>query len=129
MKNDAIKYTKTHEWVKREGNVAVIGVSEFAQSALGDVVYVSEIKSGTEVKSGDMIATIDSVKVSAELYAPVSGRVLEFNNKLIANPELVNNDAVGAGWIVKIAPSSPDEWDVLLSADDYMALVGGTKQE
>ena len=123
--DDKCLYTSTHEWALRvSDNVVAIGVTDYAQHALGDIVYVSEANVGGSVKSGDQVGIIDSVKVSAELYSPVSGKIIEFNAKLSDSPELINNDPYIDGWIVKVEISEPSELSSLMTAAQYKELVG-----
>ena len=117
-----LKYTKDHEWVRAEGTEAYIGVTEFAQQELGDIVYVDINTVGQDLDAETVFGTIEAVKTVSDLFMPVKGTVLEINSKLDANPELVNSDPYGDGWIIKVALSSPVEG--LLSADDYAGLVG-----
>ena len=117
-----LKYTKDHEWIKISGNDALIGITEFAQQELGDIVYVDIEKIGDEVTAEEVFGTIEAVKTVSDLFMPVKATVLEVNSKLDANPELVNSDPYGDGWIIKVALSAPIEG--LLSADDYAGLVG-----
>jgi glycine cleavage system H protein len=118
-----LKYTKDHEWVRVEGDVAFVGITEFAQRELGDIVYVDINTVGSEVSEGDVFGTVEAVKTVSDLFMPVTGTVLEINAALDANPEMVNQDPYGDGWMVKIA-LDPIAVDVLLSADDYKALIG-----
>jgi len=119
-----LKYTKDHEWIKVEGNTAIIGITDFAQRELGDIVYLDIDKVGQAVKQHDVFGTVEAVKTVSDLFMPVSGQVAEFNSALEAAPELVNSDPYGQGWIIKATMSTPAEADDLLSADDYKALIG-----
>ena len=119
-----LKYTKDHEWVKIEGNEATIGITEFAQRELGDIVYVDINTVGKEVSMEDVFGTVEAVKTVSDLFMPVSGKVTEFNSKLDANPELVNSDPYGEGWMVKITISDSSQLASLLSAEDYATQVG-----
>ncbi|MCD6661420.1 MAG: glycine cleavage system protein GcvH [Lentimicrobium sp.] len=119
-----LKYTKEHEWIKVEGDVALIGVTEYAQSELGDIVFIEVETVGETLSAGDTFGTIEAVKTVSDLYLPVSGEILEFNESLNSSPELVNSDAFGEGWIIKIKLSNPAELDSLLSADAYAELIG-----
>ena len=118
------RYTKDHEWVKLDGTSAVVGITDHAQSALGDIVYVEVPKIGTHVEQGKSFAVVESVKAASEIYAPVSGEVVEANGALTATPELLNSDPHVAGWIAKIKLSVPEEIDRLLSPTDYQAYLG-----
>lgn len=119
-----LRYTKDHEWVKVEGSVATIGITEFAQSELGDIVFVELESEGTEVSKDDVFGTVEAVKTVSELFAPVAGSITALNEQLEATPEVVNEDPYGAGWMVKIEMSNPAEVDDLLTADAYAEMVG-----
>jgi glycine cleavage system H protein len=119
-----LKYTKDHEWIRVEGNVGTIGVTDHAQGELGDVVYVDITKNGEAVSAGDSFGSIEAVKTVADLYAPVSGTIIEVNEAINGAPESVNKDPYGAGWIVKIELSNPSELDGLMGVDAYKATVG-----
>jgi glycine cleavage system H protein len=119
-----LKYTKDHEWVAISGNEATIGITDFAQRELGDIVYVDINSVGTEVSKEEVFGTIEAVKTVSDLYMPVTGTVLSINEDLNNSPELVNADPYAKGWIIKITISDVAELDGLLSADDYKALVG-----
>jgi glycine cleavage system H protein len=118
-----LKYTKDHEWVKIEGDVATVGITDFAQRELGDIVYIDINTIGSDVAEGDVFGTVEAVKTVSDLFMPLSGKVLEVNAQLDANPELVNQDPYGDGWMVKISLSQTDS-EGLLSSDAYQALVG-----
>ena len=114
------KYTKTHEWVEViEGNKARVGITEHAQEALGDIVYIDLPEIGKEVKKGEELASIESVKSAEDIYAPVSGKVIAVNEELKDKPELVNEDAEGKGWIVEMEMSDPSELDDLMTKEEY----------
>ena len=119
-----LKYTKDHEWVKLEGTTATIGITEFAQGELGDIVYVDINSVGKEVSKEDVFGTVEAVKTVSDLFMPVTGTVAEINKALDSQPELVNSDPYGDGWMVKIIVANAADVDGLLSADDYKALVG-----
>ncbi len=119
-----LKYTQTHEWVLVEGNIATIGITDHAQSELGDVVFVDISESLTEVKKGEAIGTIEAVKTVADIIAPLSGKVVEVNKSINNHPEDVNKDPYGAGWLIKVEMSNPDELNELLDAESYKQLVG-----
>ncbi|MFN5704226.1 MAG: glycine cleavage system protein GcvH [bacterium] len=119
-----LKYTKDHEWVRVEGNTAYIGITDFAQRELGDIVYVDINSVGKTVNKEEVFGTVEAVKTVSDLYMPVSGEVLEVNANLDANPELVNSDPYGDGWMVKINLSNAADVDSLLSADDYQGVIG-----
>jgi len=118
-----LKYTKDHEWIRVEGDTALIGITEFAQRELGDIVYVDINTVGQTVNAGDIFGTVEAVKTVSDLYMPLTGEVLEVNGKLEGNPELVNSDPYGEGWMVKISISG-NAHESLLSADDYKTLTG-----
>ncbi len=124
---DELYYTKSHEWVKVEGEKATIGITDFAQSELQDIVYVELPEVGKHINKGEILCSIDSVKSSAEVYAPVSGEIVEVNEKLSSEPELINKDPYGEGWIVVIKLSNTDEISELLSAKEYQEMIEGEK--
>lgn len=119
-----LKYTKDHEWVSVEGDVATIGITDFAQSELGDIVYVEIETVGETMDQEEVFGSVEAVKTVSDLFMPVSGEILEFNDALEANPEAVNKDAYGEGWMIKVRLSNPSEIDGLLDAAGYQALVG-----
>ncbi|MDI6767918.1 MAG: glycine cleavage system protein GcvH [Bacteroidota bacterium] len=119
-----LKYTKEHEWIKIEGNTGLVGITEFAQGELGDVVFVELPQVGKQVKQGDSFGTIEAVKAVSDLYAPVSGEVLESNNELEKVPELVNKEPYGKGWLIKLKLTKKVELDNLLDAKAYQNLIG-----
>ena len=121
---EGLKYTDDHEWVKVEGNVGIIGVTDHAQSELGDVVYVDIDEDLESIEKGNDFGTIEAVKTVADLYAPVSGKVLEVNTSINDNPEIVNSDPYGKGWMIKIELSDPYELESLMDVDAYKAHVG-----
>ena len=114
-----LKYTKDHEWVKLEGDIATIGITEFAQSELGDIVYVEVETVGETMAQEEVFGSVEAVKTVSDLFLPMSGEIIEFNDALEANPELVNNDPYGAGWMVKVRVSDPSEFEALLDAAAY----------
>lgn len=118
-----LKYDKEHEWVRVEGDAAFIGISDFAQDQLGEVVYVDLPSVGDELVAGETFGEIESVKSVSELYAPISGTVVEVNDELDGSPETINSDPYGSGWMVKVQMGDPSEVDGLMSADDYEAFV------
>lgn len=118
-----LKYTKDHEWIRVEGDVATVGVTDFAQGELGDIVYVEIETVGETLDKEEVFGTIEAVKTVSDLFMPVSGEILEFNEELEGNPEAVNNDPYGQGWMIKIKISDASELDDLLSADAYSELV------
>ena len=118
-----LKYTKEHEWIRVEGEEAVVGITDYAQSQLGDIVFVECETVGDALEAGETFGTIEAVKTVSDLYLPVAGEVLEFNEELEGDPELVNKDPYGKGWIVKIKISDETELDGLLNADAYKAII------
>ncbi|PKL78534.1 MAG: glycine cleavage system protein H [Ignavibacteriae bacterium HGW-Ignavibacteriae-4] len=118
-----LKYTDDHEWVRLEGNIATVGVTDHAASELGDVVYI-DIEMDGAVSKGDTIGTIEAVKTVADMFSPVSGTITEINTSLNDNPEVVNNDAYGDGWIVKIELTDATELDGLMNASSYKESIG-----
>jgi glycine cleavage system H protein len=118
---DELKYTKDHEWIKVEGEMATIGITEYAQNELGDIVYIEVNTVGETLEQEETFGTIEAVKTVSDLFMPVSGEIVEFNEELESNPELVNKDPFGAGWIVKVRLTDPTEVDHLLDADAYKA--------
>lgn len=121
---DDLKYTKDHEWVKADGNMATIGITDFAQGELGDIVYVDITTAGQSLVSGDVFGTVEAVKTVSDLFMPVTGKVAELNKNLETNPESVNKDPYGAGWMVRVDMSNPAELDGLMTATDYRKMVG-----
>ena len=118
-----LKYTNDHEWVKVNGDEAIVGITDFAQSELGDIVFVDIQTEGETLKKGETFGTIEAVKTVADAFMPVSGEVVEVNGELEGAPETVNNDPYGKGWMIKIKISDPAEISELLSAEQYKALV------
>ncbi|MGA8853983.1 MAG: glycine cleavage system protein GcvH [Christiangramia sp.] len=119
-----LKYTKDHEWVKIEGDIATIGVTDFAQGELGDIVYVEVETLDETLEKEEVFGTVEAVKTVSDLYMPLSGEIIEFNDSLEDEPEKVNEDPYGEGWMIKIKLSDTSELDALLSADDYKEVVG-----
>ncbi|HID93801.1 MAG TPA: glycine cleavage system protein GcvH [bacterium (Candidatus Stahlbacteria)] len=122
-----LKYAKTHEWIRIEGETATIGITDYAQSELSDIVAVELPKVGKVAKKDKSIATIEAVKAVSDVYSPVSGEVIEVNEKLVNSPELINKEPYGEGWILKIKVKDPKELDTLLTADDYERLIKESK--
>ena len=120
---EGLKYSESHEWVKVEGNVAVIGVSDFAQKEMGDITYVDLPEVGDEVVAGEEFGALESVKAASDLFSPVSGEVIEVNEELADTPEKVNEDAYAA-WIIKVEMADPSQVDALLDAAAYKSLIG-----
>jgi glycine cleavage system H protein len=118
-----LKYTKDHEWVRIDGDVATVGITEFAQSELGDIVYVEIETEGETIKAEEVFGSIEAVKTVSDLFMPVSGEITEFNEALEAAPEVVNSDPYGDGWMIKIKITDPSELDALLDATDYSNVI------
>lgn len=121
---EALKYTKDHEWIKIEGDVATVGITEFAQRELGDIVFVDIDTVGKALQTNDVFGTVEAVKTVSDLFLPLSGTVTEFNSSLDTAPEAVNQDPYGAGWMVKMTIANQDDVANLLDAAGYKALVG-----
>lgn len=119
-----LKYTKDHEWVKVDGDIATVGITEFAQSELGDIVFVEIETEGEELEREEVFGSVEAVKTVSDLFMPLTGEVVEFNTGIEEKPELVNQDPYGKGWMIKIKMSNPSEVDDLLSADAYKETVG-----
>ncbi len=119
-----LKYTKDHEWIKIEGEVATIGITDFAQGELGDIVYVEIETVGDTIDNGEVFGTVEAVKTVSDLFMPVSGEVIAFNEALESEPELVNSDPYGEGWMIKVKMSDTTEVDKLLEASSYQELIG-----
>lgn len=122
------KYSKEHEWVLVEGTVATVGITDYAQDQLGDIVFVELPAIGDKVSKEDAFGVVESVKAVSDIYAPVSGKVLEVNDDLPENPEMLNEDAYGDGWIIKIEMSDPDELADLMNAAEYEEYVAEEKE-
>ncbi|MDE0471025.1 MAG: glycine cleavage system protein GcvH [Ekhidna sp.] len=118
-----LKYTKDHEWVKIAGDIATVGITDFAQGELGDIVYVEIETEGERLAAGEVFGTVEAVKTVSDLFMPVSGEVIEINEALESNPEIVNTDPYGEGWMIKIKIS--EQGDHMISAEDYSSEVGG----
>jgi glycine cleavage system H protein len=119
-----LKYTKDHEWVKIEGDTAIVGITDFAQSELGDIVFVDVESVDEELNVGDVFGSVEAVKTVSDLYLPVSGKVIEFNEELESEPELVNTDPYGKGWIIKLKIANDADQSELLSAEQYQEVIG-----
>ena len=119
-----LKYTEDHEWIRVEGDVVIVGVTDFASGELGDIVYVEVDTLDEVIGQSDVFGTIEAVKTVSDLFSPVSGEVIEFNESLEDTPELINEDPYGEGWIVKIKMDNPDEIESLLSAEKYAEITG-----
>ena len=119
-----LKYTKDHEWIKIDGDIATIGITDFAQGELGDIVYVEVETEGETLAQEETFGSVEAVKTVSDLFMPVSGEVIEFNSDLESQPEVVNNDPYEAGWMIKVKMSDISEVDGLLSAEEYQNLIG-----
>lgn len=116
---EGLKYSKEHEWVRVEGDIAIIGITDFAQSELGDIIYVDIETVGEELNANEIFGSVEAVKTVSDLFLPISGEVLEVNEKLTDEPELVNTDAYGEGWMIKMKISDASELDTLMDAKAY----------
>jgi len=126
---DNLRYTKDHEWARIEDDEVVVGITEYAQDALGDVVYVELPEIGTETKQGEGFGVVESVKAVSDLYSPLSGTVTDTNESLSDNPELINEDPYGDGWIIRLQASEKSEFDSLLDAEAYTKFVKELEDE
>jgi glycine cleavage system H protein len=119
-----LRYTKDHEWIKLDGNIATVGITDFAQKELGDIVYLEVETIGKELEAGAVFGTVEAVKTVSDLFLPVSGTITELNPALNSSPELVNNDPYGEGWMIKMTVKNPADVDALLDAPAYEAITG-----
>ena len=119
-----LKYTKDHEWVILEGNIATVGITDFAQSELGDIVYVEVVTLDETLDKDEVFGTVEAVKTVSDLFLPMSCKIIEFNDGLSDAPESINESPYEQGWIIKVEVSNPDEINELLNSDDYSALIG-----
>jgi glycine cleavage system H protein len=119
-----LKYTKDHEWISIDGDIATVGITEFAQSELGDIVYVEVETLDQELDKDEVFGTVEAVKTVSDLFLPLSGEIIEFNDSLESDPEKVNSDPYGDGWMIKIKIGNVSEIDELLSNEDYASLIG-----
>lgn len=119
-----LKYTKDHEWIKIEGNIATIGITDFAQGELGDIVYVDVDTVDDEISGGDVFGSVEAVKTVSDLFLPISGKVIEFNAALEDQPELLNTEPYGNGWIIKLEIAEGVDQSELLSAEEYQSIIG-----
>lgn len=119
-----LKYTKDHEWVRVEGDTAIVGITDFAQRELGDIVYVEVETEGETLDAEEVFGTVEAVKTVSDLFLPVSGEITSFNKKLEDNPELVNTDPYGEGWMIRVKIANPSELDNLLNSEAYRELIG-----
>lgn len=124
MVPNELKYTKDHEWIKVDGNTGIIGITDYAQGELGDVVFVDIAEDLSEIKSGEAFGTIEAVKTVSDLFAPCDGKVIEINSSLADDPQKVNSDPYGEGWLIKIEISDPSQLDSLLDAEAYKSQIG-----
>ena len=120
-----LKYTKDHEWILIEGDIATVGITDFAQGELGDIVYVEVETVDETLEMEDVFGPVDAVKTVSDLFLPLSGEIIEFNESLETEPEKVNSDPYGEGWMIKLRISNPDEVDQLLDESDYKKIIGG----
>src|SRR6056297_20525 len=116
---EELYYSKNDEWIKVENDIGTIGITDYAQDQLGDIVYVEEIKKGTNLNKGDVISTVESVKAVSDVYSPISGEIIEVNQAIIEDPSIINKDPFGKGWFAKIKMDQPEELDELMSASEY----------
>ncbi|MGG5208694.1 glycine cleavage system protein GcvH [Chryseobacterium sp. MIQD13] len=119
-----LKYTKDHEWIKIEGNVATIGITDFAQGELGDIVYVDVDTVDDDLEGGAVFGSVEAVKTVSDLFLPIAGKVIEFNSELEDQPELLNTDPYGNGWIIKLEIAGGADQSELLTAEEYQAIIG-----
>ena len=119
-----LKYTKDHEWVKVEGNIATVGITDFAQGELGDIVFVDVDTVDDDLNTMDVFGSVEAVKTVSDLFLPIGGKVIEFNEKLEDQPELLNTDPYGDGWIIKVEVSADADHSELLTSEQYQALIG-----
>jgi len=119
-----LKYTKDHEWILVEGEIATVGITDFAQGELGDIVYVEVETEGESLEQHEVFGTIEAVKTVSDMFIPVSGEIIEFNNELEASPELINSDPFGKGWIIKVKIEDPSQVEGLLDSSDYEGIIG-----
>jgi glycine cleavage system H protein len=117
--DDSVKYQKSHEWARKDGDLVVVGISDYAQDSLGDVVFVELPEAGATIKQGESFGVVESVKSASDLFMPVGGEIAEVNDSLSDTPETVNESTFGDGWMIKIKPTDVSEYDALLSAADY----------
>lgn len=122
---ESLKYTQDHEWVKIEGDTVTVGITDFAQSELGDIVYVEIETEGDEIEKGEVFGTVEAVKTVSDLFMPISGTIVAVNEELEDSPEVVNDDPYEKGWMIKIKVSDSGEFDALIDAEAYTALIGG----
>lgn len=119
-----LKYTKDHEWISIEGDVATVGITEFAQKELGDIVYVEVETLDQTLEQDEIFGTVEAVKTVSDLFLPLAGEIIAFNDSLESEPEKVNSDPYGEGWMIKIKVSNPEDYNALLTSEEYQALIG-----
>jgi glycine cleavage system H protein len=117
--DDSVKYQKSHEWARKEGDLFIVGISDYAQDSLGDVVFVELPEVGSTLKQGETFGVVESVKAASDVYMPVGGEIMEVNGDLEDSPEVINEDPFGKGWLLKVKPTDAGEYDSLMSAKDY----------
>ncbi len=122
------RFTKDHEWVEKSADLLIVGITDFAQNQLGDIVSIELPQIGSSFKQNDVMAIVDSVKASSDIFCPVDGEVVEVNEKLLENPEIINQSAFSEGWIVKIKPENSKQLDSLLSKEQYEELIGENQE-
>lgn len=122
------RFTKDHEWVEKSGDLLIVGITDFAQNQLGDIVSIELPQIGSSFKQNDVMAIVDSVKASSDIFCPVDGKIVEVNEKLLENPEIINQSAFSEGWIVKIKPENSKQLDSLLSKEQYEELIGENQE-
>jgi len=122
------RFTKDHEWVEKRDDLLIVGITDFAQNQLGDIVSIELPQIGSSFKQNDVIAIVDSVKASSDIFCPVDGKIVEVNEKLLKNPEIINQSAFSEGWIVKIKPENSKQLDSLLSKEQYEELIGENQE-
>jgi glycine cleavage system H protein len=126
--DDSVRYQDSHEWARQEGDVFVVGISDYAQDSLGDVVFVELPEKGKSLSKGDPLGVVESVKAASDIYAPISGEVTEVNEELGDKPELVNQEPFGSGWLVKIKPTDSSEYEKLMEASAYKEYTEGLEE-
>ncbi len=122
------RFTKDHEWVEKSGDLLIVGITDFAQNQLGDIVSIELPQIGSSFKQNDAMAIVDSVKASSDIFCPVDGKIVQVNEKLLENPEIINQSAFSEGWIVKIKPENSKQLDSLLSKEQYEELIGENQE-
>ncbi|OQW96350.1 MAG: glycine cleavage system protein H [Verrucomicrobia bacterium A1] len=123
-----LRYTKSHEWVRLAGGLAVVGITDYAQHQLSDLTYIELPSVGDDVEAESEVAVVESVKAASDVYAPIAGTIMEVNDKLLEQPETINSDPYGAGWMFKIKPAEPDDISLLLDAESYEETLGDSEE-